>query len=189
MIIKICCKRTQHDCMNYVWFFFVLCVCVCVCVWRKRNHNDNGLKTTPHGAIKKVHGQYSLVRATMEVLWQFIKEQGLVACLFWTSEACHQYFMQHVELCLLLYWVLLYNLYLLPFLQIYAVKPVILLISEKDYGVWMISKERPTDQLINQSIIDGRINCWMGVGNQKNELGERLKKCWGAVLCTVEMDG
>ena len=45
-------------------FFF--CVCVCETVWRKRNHNGNGQsKTTPHGAIKKVHGQYSLVRATM----------------------------------------------------------------------------------------------------------------------------
>ena len=31
MIVEICCKRTQHGCMNCV-IFFCMCVCVCVCV-------------------------------------------------------------------------------------------------------------------------------------------------------------
>ena len=72
MIVEICCKRTQHGCMNCVIFF--LCVCVCDCV-KKAESQRQWSKTTPHGAIKKVHGQYSLVRATMVSRFTTVKIQ------------------------------------------------------------------------------------------------------------------
>ena len=66
-----------HELCDFFYVCVYVCVCVCVTVWRKRNHNGNGQsKTTPHGAIKKVHRQYSLVRATM--VSRFTTVKGLV---------------------------------------------------------------------------------------------------------------